>query len=313
MLLKTTKTSYVLTLFYSLTVWRRKRDNRRLRESYRWDTLTWRTSCDLRLEEVVTSRTKLLQYWARRTCNYLCGHNFETIPTRKKVHSTDYPQTSQIPLRPRRRNSKNNISKNYEMGDSADGFWLRIEIYTRRTDPQRWCFEQDRLWRRWWQWSILLCSWQYLLRPIRPGDQVRHQNWAGTEFTLSRCHRTNKKRHLEIVLRSRERIWTTERRLGHSQWSHLSRSCDFHSTQTKTHCDGQSSWDSPRQKCNWNISQMMAWWPASVKMFFDMLVNVRNAKKTGLAWGKQYLLGRKLKFGKDSTWTGATLRIKVIS
>ena len=30
-------------------------------------------------------------------------------------------------------------------------------------------------------------------------------------------------------------------------------------------------------------------------MFFDMLVNARNAKKTGLAWGEQYLLGRKLK------------------
>ena len=51
----------------------------------------------------------------------------------------------------------------------------------------------------------------------------------------------------------------------------------------------------------------------AVKMFFDMLVNVRNAKKTGLAWGKQYLLGRKLKFGKYSTWTGSTLMIKVIS
>ena len=51
--------------------------------------------------------------------------------------------------------------------------------------------------------------------------------------------------------------------------------------------------------------------PASVKLFFNMLVNVRNAKKTGLARGKQYLLGRKLKFGKHSTWTGATLRINV--
>ena len=140
------------------------------------------------------------------------------------------------------------------MGDSADGFWLRIEIYTRRTDPQRWCFEQTRLWRRWWQWSILLCSWQYLFRPIQPGDQVRHQNWAGIVSTLSRCHRTNKKRHLEIVLRSRERLWTTERRLDHSQWNHLSRSYDFHSTQTKTHGDGQSSWESTRQKCNRNCS-----------------------------------------------------------
>ena len=38
------------------------RDNRRLRESYRRGTLTRRTSCDLRIEEVVTSQTKLLQY-----------------------------------------------------------------------------------------------------------------------------------------------------------------------------------------------------------------------------------------------------------
>ena len=45
-------------------------------------------------------------------------------------------------------------------------------------------------------------------------------------------------------------------------------------------------------------------------MFFDMLVNVRKAKKRGLAWGKQYLLGRKLKFGRDSPWTGAMLRIE---
>ena len=33
-----------------------------LRESYRRGSLTTRTSCDLRLKEVITSRTKLLQY-----------------------------------------------------------------------------------------------------------------------------------------------------------------------------------------------------------------------------------------------------------
>ena len=216
--------------------------------------LTRRTSCDLRIEELVTSRTKLLQYWARGTCNRLCGHMIETIPTRKKVHSTDWPQTSRISLRPRRRNSENSISKNYKMGDSADGIWLRIEVYTRRTYPPRWCSEQTRLWWWRWQWSSLLCSWQYLLRPIRPGDPVRHQNWAGIKSTLSRCHQTNEKRHLETVLRCRERIWTTERRLDHSQWNHLSRSCAFQSTQAKTHGDGQSSWNSPRQKCNRNSS-----------------------------------------------------------
>ena len=35
-------------------------------------------------------------------------------------------------------------------------------------------------------------------------------------------------------------------------------------------------------------------------MFFDMLVNVRNAKETGLAWGEQFLLGQKENTGKDS-------------
>ena len=32
---------------------------------------------------------------------------------------------------------KTGISMNYEMGDSSDGILLRIEIYTRRTDPPR--------------------------------------------------------------------------------------------------------------------------------------------------------------------------------
>ena len=40
-------------------------------------------------------------------------------------------------LLPRQRNSENSISKSYEMGDSADGIWFRIEIYIRRTDPPR--------------------------------------------------------------------------------------------------------------------------------------------------------------------------------
>ena len=140
------------------------------------------------------------------------------------------------------------------MSDSADGIWLRIQIYTRITDPPRWCSEQTRLWQRRWQGSSLRCSWQYLLRPIRPGDPVRHQNWAGIESTFSRCHQMNKKGHLETVLRSGETIWTTERRLEHSQWNHLSRTCAFHSTQIKTHGDGQSSRDSPRQKFNWSSS-----------------------------------------------------------
>ena len=175
------------------------RDNKRLKESYRRWTLTKRTSCDLSFKEVVTSWTKLLQYWARGTCNRLCGHTIEQIPTRKKVHSTDWQQISQKSLRPRRRNSEKSIRKNYEISDS------RIEINTRRTDLSRWCFEQTRLWRRRRQWSSLLCSWQYLLRPVQPGDPVRHQNWAGINSTLSRCHQTNKKRHREIVLRSRER------------------------------------------------------------------------------------------------------------
>ena len=140
------------------------------------------------------------------------------------------------------------------MGDSADGISIRIEIYTRRTDPPRWCFKQTRLWRRRWQWSSLLCSWQYLLRTIWPGDPVRQQNWNGIESTVSRCHQTNKKGHLETVLRSGEMIWTTERCHDHSQWNHLSGSCAIHSTQTKTHGDDQISWDSPRQKCNWNSS-----------------------------------------------------------
>ena len=155
---------------------------------------------------------------------------------------------------PRRRNYENSVSKNYEMGDSAVGIWFWIELYTRRLDPTRWCLEQTRFWRRRWQWSSLFCSWQYLLRPIRTGDPVRHQNRSWIESTLSRCHQTNKKRHLETVLRSRERNWTTERRLDRSQWNNLSRSCAFHYTQTKTQGDGQSSWDSPRQKCNWNSS-----------------------------------------------------------
>ena len=47
---------------YSLMKEGTNRDNRRLRESYRRGTLTRRTSCHLRIEEVVTSRTKLLQY-----------------------------------------------------------------------------------------------------------------------------------------------------------------------------------------------------------------------------------------------------------
>ena len=51
--------------------------------------------------------------------------------------------------------------------------------------------------------------------------------------------------------------------------------------------------------------RMMAWWPG-ISQGVLRYVNVRNAKKTGIAWGKQYLLGWKLKFGKDSTWTGAT-------
>ena len=62
------------------------------------------------------------------------------------------------------------------------------------------------------------------------------------------------------------------------------------------------------------LKHQFEWWlggPASVKTFFDLLVNVRNqTKKTGLAWRKQYLLSRKVKFGKYSTLTGATLRIK---
>ena len=60
------------------------------------------------------------------------------------------------------------------------GFWLRIEIYTRGTDPPRWCSEQTRLWRRRWHWSSLLCSWQYLLRPFRHGDPVRHKTELGS-------------------------------------------------------------------------------------------------------------------------------------
>ena len=69
----------------------------------------------------------------------------------------------------------------------------------------------------------------------------------------------------------------------------------------------------PGKNATETAARMMAWGSGISKTFFDMLVNVRNAKKTGLAWGKQYLLGRKLKFGNDSTWTGATSRIKVIS
>ena len=140
------------------------------------------------------------------------------------------------------------------MDNSADGIWLRTEIYTRSANPPCWCFEQTKLWRRRWHWSSLLRSWQYLVRPIRTGDLVRHQNWARIESTLSKCHQTENKRYLETVLRSREKIWTTERRLDNSQWNHLSRSCAFHSTETKTHVDGQSPWDSPRQKSNWKSS-----------------------------------------------------------
>ena len=39
------------------------------------------------------------------------------------------------------------------------------------------------------------------------------KNWGGIESTFSSCHQTNKKRHLETVLRSGEKIWTTEGRL----------------------------------------------------------------------------------------------------
>ena len=45
------------------------------------------------------------------------------------------------------------------------------------------------------------------------------------------------------------RSQTTERRFNYPQRSHLSRCCDFHSTQTKACGCGQSSWDPPRQKC----------------------------------------------------------------
>ena len=41
------------------------------------------------VKEVVTSPTKLLQYWARGTCNRLCGHEIELSPARKEVHHTD--------------------------------------------------------------------------------------------------------------------------------------------------------------------------------------------------------------------------------
>ena len=46
------------------------------------------------------------------------------------------------------------------------------------------------------------------------------------------------------------------------------------------------------------LKQQFDWWlggPASVKMFFHMLLDVGNAKKTGRACGKQYLRGRKVK------------------
>ena len=124
----------MLILLDSITAWRRKQPWQQTPERKR-GTLTRRTSCDPRLEEVVTSRTKLLQYWSRGTCNRLCDRKIETIPTRKTVHFTDWPQTSQIFLRPRRINSENCISNIYKMGNSADGIWLRIEIYNREQIP----------------------------------------------------------------------------------------------------------------------------------------------------------------------------------
>ena len=165
------------------------------------------------------------------------------------------------PPHPRRRNSENSISKNYEMGNSAVGIWLRIEIYTRRLDPPRWCLEQTRLWRRRWQWSSLFCSGQYLLRPILTGDPVRHQNWSWIELTLSRCHQTNKKRHLETVLRSRERNWTTERRLDRSQWNHLSRSCAFHSTKLRPKVMVKAHEIHQGKNATETAVRMMACWP----------------------------------------------------
>ena len=42
------------------------------------------------VKEVVTSSTKLLQYWAvEGTCNRLCGPEIELFPARKEVHLTN--------------------------------------------------------------------------------------------------------------------------------------------------------------------------------------------------------------------------------
>ena len=59
--------------------------------------------------------------------------------------------------------------------------------------------------------------------------------------------------------------------------------------------------------------RMMAWWPGISQDVFRYVSKCKECQENRPSLGKQYLPCRKLKFGKDSTWTWATLRIKVTS